>query len=262
MQIAHLADAALHWREDGDPNGQPLVFANSLGTDLRLWDPILTLLPQHFRIIRFDNRGHGLSDVIPGPYDMTALVADAAELLDRLGVRDAIFVGLSIGGMIGQGLAAKRPDLVRALVLSNSAARMGTAEMWQERIAAISAGGIGAMSEAILERWFTQAFRAAPDFAVWRNMLLATPRKGYLGCCHALAGADLTDETARLRLPTLAIGGDQDGASPPALVEATARLIEGAAFHVISEAGHLPCVEQPRAFARLLNGFLKEHVHV
>ena len=262
MQLAQLNNAALHWQETGDPGGHPLVFANSLGTDLRLWDPILHLLPDGLRIIRFDNRGHGLSDPLPGPYAMDDLVQDTAQLLDHLGVRNSTFVGLSIGGMIGQGLAATRPDLIGSFVLSNSAARMGTPEMWQQRIAAIASGGIAAMSDAILERWFTPGFRASPAFSLWRNMLLATPVEGYLGCCHALANADLTEATAKLDLATLAIAGDQDGASPPGVVEATARSISGADFRVIANAGHLPCVEQPETYADLLTGFLKEQGYV
>lgn len=263
MQMAQLSQTALHWREDGDPEGQPLVFANSLGTDLRLWDPILPYLPAGLRIIRFDNRGHGLSDRTPGPYTMDALITDAEELLDQLGIKGAVFVGLSIGGMIGQGLCHRRPDLIRAFVLSNSAARMGTPEAWADRIAAISdGGGIGAISDMIVERWFAPAFRTTARFALWRNMLLATPVEGYLGCCHAIAGADLTAQTATLELPTLAIAGAEDGASPPELIEATARLIKGAAFQVIADAGHLPCVEQPEIYANLLTTFLKEHGHV
>lgn len=262
MRLAQLKTTALHWREEGDPSGPPVVFANSLGTDLRLWDPIMPCMPSGARLIRFDNRGHGLSDVTTGAYEIEMLVEDTAELLDQLGVRNAVFVGLSIGGMIGQGLAAARPDLVSALVLSNSAAKMGTPEMWRDRIAAIEEGGVVSMAEAILERWFTPEFRQSPDIALWRNMLTATPVAGYLGCCHALARADLTGQTATLTLPTLVVAGDQDGASPAELVKATADLISGSSFHVLAPAGHLPCVEQPQAFANLLIQFLQEHSDV
>ncbi|WP_212523303.1 3-oxoadipate enol-lactonase [Actibacterium sp. MT2.3-13A] len=262
MRVARLNDVALHWREDGDPAGRPVVFANSLGTDLRLWDKVIPRLPQGLRLIRFDKRGHGLSSCPAAPYDMEALIADAEALIDHLGVRDSLFVGLSIGGMIAQGLAARRPDLVRAAVLSNTAAKMGTAEMWAGRIAAIEAGGIAALAEPILERWFGAAFRATDELEAWRNMLVRTPKDGYLGCCHALAGADLTERTRGLRLPVLAIAGSEDGASPPDLVRATADLVAGARFALIEGAGHLPPVEAPERYAGILNAFIEEVGHV
>jgi 3-oxoadipate enol-lactonase len=262
MRVLKANGVKLNWREDGDPAGVPVVFANSLGTDLRLWDQILPLLPSGLRIIRFDKRGHGLSDCPPAPYAMDDLLTDAEALLDGLGISDCVFVGLSIGGMIGQGLAARRPDLVHALVLSNTAAKMGDAAMWQTRIDAIRAGGIEALADAVMERWFSPAFLVRPDLTAWRNMLTRTPVEGYIGCCHAIAGADLTESTKALTLPTLAIAGSEDGASPPDLVQGTARMIAGSRFTVIEGAGHLPCVEDPAAYAALLNDFLKEHAHV
>jgi 3-oxoadipate enol-lactonase len=262
MRVLKANGVKLNWREDGDPAGVPVVFANSLGTDLRLWDQILPLLPSGLRIIRFDKRGHGLSDCPPAPYAMEDLVSDAEALLDGLGLSACVFVGLSIGGMIGQGLAARRPDLMRALVLSNTAAKMGDAAMWQARIDAIRAGGIEALADAVMERWFSPAFLARPELSAWRNMLTRTPVEGYVGCCHAIAGADLTESTKALTLPTLAIAGSEDGASPPDLVQGTAEMIAGSRFTVIEGAGHLPCVEDPAAYAALLNDFLKEHARV
>jgi 3-oxoadipate enol-lactonase len=261
MRIAMANGVALHWREDGDPAGVPVVFANSLGTDLRLWDQLLPLLPAGLRLIRFDKRGHGLSDCPDAPYAMADLVSDAEALLDGLGVSACVFVGLSIGGMIGQGLAARRPDLIHALVLSNTAARMGEATMWQARIDAIRAGGIEALADAVMQRWFSPAFLTRPELTAWRNMLTRTPATGYIGCCHAIAGADLSSTTRGLTLPTLAIAGGEDGASPPDLVQGTAAMIAGSRFTVIGGAGHLPCVEDPAAYAALLTDFLKEHTH-
>ena len=259
MRIIEANGLRLHWREDGDPNGVPVVFANSLGTDLRLWEAVLPLLPAGLRFIRFDLRGHGLSDCPPGPYAMDDLISDVEALLDGLGLRSVIFVGLSVGGIIGQGLAARRPDLIRALVLSNSAAKMGTPETWAARIAAIEAGGMASIADAVMERWFAPAFRASPELSLWRAMLSRVPQMGYLGTCAAIAAADLTQSTAALRLPTLGIAGAEDGASPPDLVAATLALIPGATCHTIPNAGHLPCVE---ALAAILSPFLKEHAHV
>lgn len=262
MRAVRANGLTFHVTESGDPAGPALVFANSLGTDLRLWDAILPLLPSGVRIVRFDLRGHGLSDCPPGPWTIADLAADTAALIDALECGPVVFCGLSVGGMIGQHLAATRPGLIRALVLSNTAPRMGTPAMWAARIDAIRAGGIAAKEGAILDRWFGPAFRALPEARLWGAMLTRTPVEGYLATCAAIAAADLTAATADLRLPVLAIGGSADGASPPDVVRATAAMIPGAACHIIEGAGHLPCVEDPGAYAAILVPFLKEHAHV
>jgi 3-oxoadipate enol-lactonase len=260
LQVATVNSVRLHYRDAGG-SGLPVVFANSLGTDMRVWDALLPRLPAGLRPVRYDMRGHGLSDAPPGDYWMGDLVADAAGLMDRLGIRGAVFVGLSIGGVVAQGLAAERPDLVRALVLSNTAAKIGTEAMWRERIAAVRAGGIAAIADGVLAKWFTRAFHAghADELAGWRHMLTRTPLDGYVGCCAALADTDLRDSTAGLRLPVLAIAGDQDGSTPPDLVRETAESIPGARFEIVRGAGHIPCVEAPGALARLVAEFVEEH---
>jgi 3-oxoadipate enol-lactonase len=262
MKIADLGDVQLHYRIDGDPDGAPVVFANSLGTDLRLWDAVLPLLPKGLKYIRYDKRGHGLSCLPPAPYAMGALVRDAEALLDHLAVRDCVFVGLSIGGMIAQGLAVKRLDLVRAMVLSNTGAKIGTPEMWNQRIAAVKAGGIESLADAVMERWFSKAFRATPELALWRNMLVRQPDEGYCGCSAAISGTDFYTPTSGLRLPTLGIAGSEDGATPPDLVRETVDLVPGSQFHLIRGAGHLPCVEKPEEYADVLTRFLREVGHV
>ena len=156
MHFADLGHIKLHYRIDGDPRGRTAVFANSLGTNLRLWDPILPLLPKSLRIIRFDNRGHGLSVCPAAPYSLGSLVRDTEALLDYLKVKDCIFVGLSIGGMIAQGQAVKRQDIVHALVPSTTAAKIGQTSMWYERIAAVKTGGINALVDSTLKRWFSK----------------------------------------------------------------------------------------------------------
>lgn len=262
MKIAELGEVRLHYREDGDPSGAPLVFANSLGTDLRVWDAVVERLPGGLRVIRYDKRGHGLSSCPPAPYAMGSLVTDAERLLDHLEVREAVFVGLSIGGMIAQGLAVKRLDQVRAMVLSNTAAKIGTKEMWEERITAVRTGGIEALADPVLERWFSAAFRATPEIHAWRAMLTRQPAEGYIGCCAAIAGTDFYTPTSGLTLPTLAIAGSEDGSTPPDLVRETADLIKGSRFHLIRGAGHIPCVEAPDEYAEVLTAFLKEIGHV
>ncbi|MEX0287128.1 MAG: 3-oxoadipate enol-lactonase [Paracoccaceae bacterium] len=262
MQIADLGDVQLHYRIDGTPDGPPVVFANSLGTDLRLWDQVLPLLPEGPCYIRYDKRGHGLSSCPTAPYSMGSLVRDVERLLDHLNVKDCVFVGLSIGGMIAQGLAAKRLDLVRALVLSNTGAKIGTREMWDDRIAAVQSGGIEALADPVMERWFSASFRATPELAAWRNMLVRQPLDGYSGCSAAIAGTDFYTSTAALRLPALGIAGSEDGSTPPDLVRESIELIPGSDFRLIRGAGHLPCVEDPEEYAAILTEFLKGVGHV
>ncbi|WP_299402933.1 3-oxoadipate enol-lactonase [uncultured Roseobacter sp.] len=262
MKLLDLGDVRLHYRVDGPDDGPPVVFANSLGTDLRLWDPILPHLPGGLRIIRFDKRGHGLSTCPPSPYTMGALVTDTERLLDHLGVRDCVFVGLSIGGMIAQGLAIKRLDMIRAMVLSNTAAKIGNPELWAERIEGVQQGGIESLADAVMERWFSKSFRSTPDLELWRNMLTRQEDEGYMGCSAAISGTDFYTTTASLRLPTLGIAGAEDGSTPPDLVRETIDLIPGSQFHVIRKAGHLPCVEQAEEYAAVLTRFLKEVGHV
>lgn len=261
MQILDLGEVQLHYRVDGDPHGAPIVFANSLGTDLRLWDAMLPHLPKGLRIIRYDKRGHGLSSQPPAPYSMGALVRDAEALLDHLNVQDCVFVGLSIGGLIAQGLAVKRMDQIRALVLSNTAAKIGIPSIWQDRMDAVRQGGIEALADATMERWFSKEFRASPDHLLWRNMMVRQPVDGYLGCCAAISGTDFYTPTSGLRLPTLGIAGSEDGSTPPDLVRETIELIPGSRFELMRRAGHLPCVEQPAEYAALLRNFLTDIGH-
>ena len=262
MQIADIGDVQLHYQVDGDPDGAPIVFANSLGTDLRLWDAMLPHLPEGLRIIRYDKRGHGLSSQPPAPYSMGALIRDAEALLDHLQVRDCVFVGLSIGGLIAQGLAVKRMDQVRALVLSNTAAKIGTPQIWDDRIEAVRKSGIEALADTAMERWFSRSFRASADHLAWRNMMVRQPAEGYVGCCAAISGTDFYTPTSGLRLPTMGIAGSEDGSTPPDLVRETIDLIPGARFELMRRAGHLPCVEQPSEYATLLQSFLRDIGHI
>ncbi|MFL4468381.1 3-oxoadipate enol-lactonase [Tateyamaria armeniaca] len=262
MHMADLGDVRLHYRIDGPDDGAPVVFANSLGTDMRLWDPILPLLPAGLRILRYDKRGHGLSTCPTGPYAMGALVSDVEKLMDLHGFRDAFFVGLSIGGLIAQGLAVKRLDLMRAMVLSNTGAKIGTKQIWDDRIAGVKAGGIEALGDATMERWFSKAFLETPDLELWRNMLVRQQDDGYAGCSAAISGSDFFATTATLRLPTLGIAGSEDGATPPDLVRETVDLIPGSKFHLIRRAGHLPCVERPEEYASVLSDFMRATGHI
>lgn len=260
MRFVTINGRAVHCDLDGPEDAPVLVFSNSLGTDLRVWDGLAGALGARFRLLRYDLRGHGLSDGSAGPYAMADLVEDLSALLDRLGIAEAIVCGLSVGGMIAQGLSAARPELVKGLVLCDTAHRIGPPEMWETRMAAIREGGIAAVADAILERWFSPAFRAGrpEELAGWRNMLLRIPVEGYLGTCAAIRDADQSAAARAISVPTLCLGGSEDGATPPDLVRSLADLVPGARFELIEGAGHLPCVERPDILAALITGFLEE----
>ncbi len=244
-------------RVDQASTGPFVMFANSLGSDLRIWDLLLPHLPEGLRIIRYDKRGHGLSDCPPGPYTIDQHVEDAAAVADAVGASDVTFVGLSIGGLIGQGLAVSRPDIVKRLVLMDTAAKIGSDQMWDDRIQALRTDGLASMTDAILDRWFAPRFRA-DDKAVapWRNMLARTPLEGYIACCQAIKAADLTDQAPKLTQPVMSMVGDADQSTPPDLVQATADLYS-ASCHVLSDAGHIPCVEKPTEVADLITHFME-----
>lgn len=265
MQMADVGgNIRLHYDLTGPKGAPALVLSGSLGTDLRLWDGLLAHLPAGLRVLRYDMRGHGLSTCPEGPYFMGDMVADVAKLMEMLEIREAVFVGLSIGGIIAQGLAAERLDLVRALVLSNTAAKIATPAIWASRISDIRQGGIDAVAFATMERWFSRRFRAeAPgQVEAYLNMLLRTPLEGYVGASEAIAETDLYESTARLQLPTLGIAGSEDGSTPPDLVRETVELIDGARFELMRGVGHLPCVEDPAGYGALLTGFLSEIGHI
>lgn len=261
MQTINANGADLHVAVSGPENGPAVMFSNSLGTDLRVWDDLIPHLPAGLRVVRYDKRGHGLSEETPGPYSIGQLADDAAALIEALGLRRVVFVGLSIGGLIGQSLAARRPDLLAGLVISNSAAKIGDAAMWNARIDAIRRNGLASIAEPTMERWFSPAFRAEGRDGVWQRMLSRQPQDGYIACCEAIAGADLTAAAGNLGLPVQVIAGGHDGSTPPDLVRATADLIPGARFDVIDEAAHIPCVEAPAAHVAILSRFLKEVGH-
>lgn len=258
MAFTRLDGILLHHASDGRRDAPALVLSGSLGTDLRLWEPLLPVLAERFRVVRYDLRGHGLTDAPAGPYTIPALAQDLARLLDHLAVRGAVVCGLSIGGMIAQALAVARPDLVKALVLMATATKIGTRESWQQRIDAVQAGGLEAIAEPVLQRWFAPSFHARrpDDLTGYRHMLVRTPADGYVACCAAIRDADLTADAARIAQPTLCLAGAADGATPPELVRDLASRVPGARFVLVEDAGHLPCVEQPAAVLRAMEDFI------
>lgn len=264
MPFGRFNGLVLQYEDEGPAQAPALVFANSLGTDCRIWDEVVARLGGGFRTLRYDLRGHGLSEAPAAPYALDQHVADLAALMDARGLKDALVVGLSVGGMIAIALARARVDLVRALVLSDTAHKIGTREMWDARIAAIRGGGLAAVAEPVIERWFAAEFRTArpDDFAGYRNMLTRTPVEGYVGTCAAVRDADLTTIATELTLPALCLAGEEDCSTPPELVRSLARLLPNSSFEAIPHAGHLPCVERPDVMARLVAAFAREAAFV
>jgi 3-oxoadipate enol-lactonase len=259
VQFARINDVTIHYQIIGGPADKPvLVFANSLGTDFRIWRDVIVRLAGDFAIVLYDKRGHGLSDLGQMPYSIEDHATDLAGLLDFLSVKNAIICGLSVGGLIAQSLYQRRPDLVRALILCDTAPKIGSTESWNARIAQVEAEGIESIVDSIMERWFTPAFRRPENtaYAGYCNMLIRQPVAGYGATCAALRDADLTEAAARIAVPTICIVGDQDGSTPPDVVLSTAKLIPNARYEVIKDAGHIPCVEQPEALSEVIRAFI------
>ncbi len=198
----------IHWRVDGDPTGAPVLFLNSLGTDLRLWDDLVPMF-NHRRIIRMDTRGNGLSDAPETDYSLDGLVEDTAAVVRHLGLTKLTVVGVSLGGMIAQALAAAFPDRVERLVLSNTAARMGHPTLWAERMDVVRAHGMDQIADDILDRWFGSSFRSQSSSQLWRNMLTRTPQTGYLGFALCWPRQILARLDRQFPVPRLSLGGQK-----------------------------------------------------
>jgi 3-oxoadipate enol-lactonase len=238
--------------------GAPVVvLANSLGTNLSMWDAQMPSLSARFRVMRYDTRGHGSSVISPGGYAVDTLGRDVLGLLDALNIQRAHFCGLSMGGAIGIWLALNAPKRIDRLALADTAARFGTAQKWNGRIDAVRRGGLGAIADGVLEGWFTPRFRErAPDaVARLRQMLLAAPVEGYLASCAAVRDVDLRSAIGRIACPTLVIVGTHDVPTPPAEGRALAERIAGARY-VELDAAHISNVEAAERFTAELVGFL------
>lgn len=257
MSYADLSQVRLYYVIDGPADAPALVLSNSLGTCSDMWARQIPTLSQHFRVVRYDTRGHGKSSVPTGEYTFSQLAGDVAELLDHLNIDQASFCGLSMGGPTGLQLALDHPQRVRKLVLSNTAARVGSVEGWSSRIAAVTENGLENMASGLVERWLSPAYRAAePGLTqVLVDMLRRTSNEGYNGNCAALRDADLRGKLADIKVPTLVISGSQDPAATPQDGQALAAGIAGARY-IELDTSHIANWEQPDAYTRALVDFL------
>jgi len=257
MPFLDRAEGRIHYQVSGPPGAPALTFSNSLGTDLAMWDLQATPLSRTYRLLRYDARGHGQSSVTPRPYSIEGLANDVLSLLDASKIDRTDFCGLSLGGMIGMWLAVHAPARLGKLVLSNTAAKIGSAESWNARMQAVSEGGMQAIVEAVLERWYTPAFRSASPAVVeaTRRTILQTPAEGYVASCAALRDADLREAVSAIQAPTLIIAGTCDPATTPADGHFMANRIRGSKY-VELPAAHLSNVEASDAFTMELSKFL------
>jgi len=244
----------------GTDAGLPVVLSHALGLDHTMWDGLAAELGTDHPVLRYDHRGHGGSALPPGPTTMDDLVDDAARLIREWGRGPVLFIGLSMGGMVGQGLAIRHPELVRGLVLANTTAQYPAAAApgWAERIAAVRAGGMAAVVERVVERYLHADFRAAePAFtAALRQQLLRCDPRGYVACCEAVAAVDWLTRLNDIHSPTLVLAGARDVGATPAMAEAIAERIPGAQIDIFAEASHLSVAEQPAQFSARVQEFI------
>ncbi len=261
-QFVDVDGIRLHVRLDGPEGAPPLVLANSLGTDLTMWDPQVAALTRTHRLIRFDTRGHGKSAVPPGPYAVPRIAQDVLGLVGALGYDRFDFCGLSLGGMIGLYLARTAPARVGRVALCNTAALIGPATVWDTRIKTVNENGMAAIAPGVIDRWFTKSFQEKDPAAVARvrDVMLATDPAGYTAACAAVRDMDQRDGLAEVKAPTLVIVGDHDLATTPAQGEELATGI-GAARLVRLDAAHISNIEQAEAFTAAVTGFFGGSTH-
>ena len=248
----------IHVEADGPERAPVLMLSNSLGTDLSMWDDQVEAFTKQFRLVRYDRRGHGKSGVPAGPYTMERLGKDAIAIMDGLGIKKVNWCGLSMGGMVGMWLGANTPERIDKLILSNTSPYMGAApDLWNERIKTALTAGMPALVDATLERWFTKAFRERNPkvMARIREMVLATPPKGYAACCEGIRDMDQRESLQRIRAPTLIIAGRQDPSTTVEVAEFMQSRIPGAKLAVI-DAAHIANVERPQEYSETVLQFL------
>jgi 3-oxoadipate enol-lactonase len=251
---------SIHYRLDGPASGPVVTLSHSLAANLSMWDPQVPALGSRYRVLRYDTRGHGGTDAPPGPYSLDQLAEDARALLQALGIARTHFVGLSMGGFIGQILALTYPGMLQRLVLCDTTSRVPPEARpnWDERIRVAETQGMTPHVEPTIGRWFTGPFREERADVVnpVRDMIRGTNPRGYIGCCNAIATLDLTDRLSAVRTPTLIIVGEDDPATPVAASRTIQERIKGSELVILKSASHLSNLEQAEAFNRAVTAFL------
>jgi 3-oxoadipate enol-lactonase len=251
---------SVHYTLEGPASGLVITMSNSLASNLSMWEPQMPVLTSRYRVLRYDTRGHGGTEATAGPYSLDELSEDVRALLQALGITRTHFIGLSMGGMIGQIIAIKYPQMLQSLVLCDTMSRVPTEAkpMWDDRIHTAETGGMEPLVEPTLARWFTEPFRqkGSPVLDQVRTMIRSTPPRGYTGCCHAIAALNLTDHLKAITLPTLIIVGEDDPATPVAASHVIHEQVRGSELVILKSAAHLSNLEQPEAFNQALTAFL------
>ncbi len=258
MQVFETNGRHVHYLMNrAGKNAQTLVFANSLGTDLRIWDIVADELGSQFNILRIDKPGHGLSQTNGFETTAQALAEDVIAAMAAESIKSGILVGLSIGGLVVQEVCRLRPDLVAKLVLTNTASKLGSSELWAERLQLIESNGLSSMVDGVLDRWFSEEFRALHPgrFAAARIMLSQTSDEGYMAACTALRDADLRQSARQIKVPVQCIAGSNDLATPEEVVREMADNIPGSKLAVLESVGHIPCLEEPQGFCKIIRDF-------
>lgn len=263
MDFARINGVLLHYRFSGPPDAPVVALTNSLGTDARIWDGVIARLASRYRVLSYDKRGHGLSDTPPGDYALDDHVDDLIGLLDRLSIGRLALAGVSVGGLIAQGLALRAPERLAALVLCDTAPKVGDAAGWNERIDTVRSQGLGAIADLVMDRWFSPGFQQqrGEELAGWRNLFLRSDPHGYVATCATLRDADLRGQIGAIAVPALVVAGESDRSTPVELVRSCAQGIPGARFEVLPGVGHIPSIEQPAVLAMLMTEFFTEVGH-
>jgi 3-oxoadipate enol-lactonase len=258
MTFVEAEGVRLHWRVEGPDDAPTILFVNSLGTDLRMWDPQVAALRSSFRVVRHDSRGHGASDSPAGPYSIELLGSDVVGLLDALAIGRAHVCGISMGGMVALWLAARHPERIERAIFASTAVKIGSKDLWDERTRAVEAGGMNAIREAVMQRLLTSSFRERHPRMARRveATLESTPPDGYAASCLAVRDADLTELVGSIRAPSLIVAGADDVATPPSDAENLHERIAGSELVVLEDASHLCNIEQPERFNQVVLRFL------
>lgn len=255
MPELQVDGARLHYEVDGPGDGTPIMLSNSLASNYTMWDlQVEPLEMEGFRVIRYDSRGHGRSEAPEGPYSIELLADDAVALMDHLELDSVHFCGLSKGGMVGQMLGARHPGRIRSLCIADSAAFMPAKDMWEQRIATVREGGMQAVVDGTVDRWFTKPgqHRIPDEVEKVRGMILSTPPAGFIACGQAIMAMDLRQSNRTITAPTLVICGEEDTGTTPEQAREIADAIPGAVLELIPHAAHFANVEQPAAFTNAL----------